>query len=63
MKHDDYKAKIGTLIQEARTNRGFTQTELAEALGTSQSAVNRIEKRQPKRQPRNDRTHQRRAFK
>lgn len=44
MKNHDYKAKIGTLIQEARTNRGFTQTELAAALGTSQSAVNRIEK-------------------
>jgi UDP-N-acetylglucosamine 1-carboxyvinyltransferase len=40
----DYKAKIGTLIQEARTHRGLTQTELAKELGTSQSAVNRIEK-------------------
>ncbi|MEO7904583.1 MAG: UDP-N-acetylglucosamine 1-carboxyvinyltransferase [Candidatus Saccharimonadales bacterium] len=44
MKIDDYKAKIGTLIQEARTNRGMTQAELATALSTSQSAVNRIEK-------------------
>lgn len=44
MTNDDYKAKIGTLIQEARTSRGLTQTELAKALGTSQSAVNRIEK-------------------
>jgi len=42
--NDDYKVKIGTLIQEARAHRGFTQTELAKALGTSQSAVNRIEK-------------------
>jgi len=41
---DDYKVKIGTLIQEARINRGLTQTELAKELGTSQSAVNRIEK-------------------
>lgn len=41
---DDYKVKIGTLIQEARLNRGLTQTELAKELGTSQSAVNRIEK-------------------
>src|SRR5687768_1901301 len=41
---DDYKAKIGTLIQEARSNRGLTQAELARELGTSQSAVNRIEK-------------------
>ena len=44
MKVTDYKAKIGTLIQEARAHRGLTQAELAEALGTSQSAVNRIEK-------------------
>lgn len=44
MKVTDYKTKIGTLIQEARTHRGLTQAELAEALGTSQSAVNRIEK-------------------
>jgi UDP-N-acetylglucosamine 1-carboxyvinyltransferase len=41
---DDYKAKIGNLIQEARLHRGLTQTELAKELGTSQSAVNRIEK-------------------
>lgn len=40
----DYKAKIGTLIQENRQNRGLTQSELARALGTSQSAINRIEK-------------------
>lgn len=44
MKNDDYKAKIGSLIQEARNNRGLTQAELAKELGTSQSAVNRIEK-------------------
>ncbi len=42
--NEDYKIKIGALIQEARINRGLTQTELAKALGTSQSAVNRIEK-------------------
>jgi UDP-N-acetylglucosamine 1-carboxyvinyltransferase len=41
---DDYKVKIGNLIQEARLYRGLTQTELAKELGTSQSAVNRIEK-------------------
>ncbi len=40
----DYKAKIGTLIQESRQHRGYTQAQLAEALGTSQSAINRIEK-------------------
>lgn len=44
MNSDDYKAKIGSLIQEARTGRGLTQTELAKAINTSQSAVNRIEK-------------------
>jgi UDP-N-acetylglucosamine 1-carboxyvinyltransferase len=40
----DYKAKIGSLIQEARQSRGLTQSQLAEALNTSQSAINRIEK-------------------
>lgn len=40
----DYKAKIGTLIQETRQARGLTQAQLAEALNTSQSAINRIEK-------------------
>jgi len=41
---DDYKSKIGKLIQETRQARGLTQTQLAEALNTSQSAINRIEK-------------------
>ena len=41
---DDFKVKIGSLIQEARANRGLTQTQLAKELGTSQSAINRIEK-------------------
>jgi UDP-N-acetylglucosamine 1-carboxyvinyltransferase len=44
MTKDDYKVKIGTLIQENRQAKGFTQAQLAEALGTSQSAINRIEK-------------------
>jgi len=44
MTKDDYKQKIGKLIQETRQFRGLTQTQLAEALGTSQSAINRIEK-------------------
>lgn len=39
----DFKSKIGTLIQETRQNRGLTQAQLADALGTSQSAINRIE--------------------
>lgn len=44
MTDEDYKIKIGALIQEARTHRGLTQAELARELATSQSAVNRIEK-------------------
>lgn len=38
-----YLEKIGNLIQETRGHRGLTQTELAEKVGTSQSAINRIE--------------------
>jgi UDP-N-acetylglucosamine 1-carboxyvinyltransferase len=41
---DDFKVKIGSLIQEARAHRGLTQAQLAGELGTSQSAINRIEK-------------------
>ncbi len=44
MTNDDYKVKIGNLIQETRQSRGMTQSQLAEALNTSQSAINRIEK-------------------
>ncbi len=44
MTNDDYKGKIGKLIQETRQSRGLTQAQLSEALGTSQSAINRIEK-------------------
>lgn len=44
MTNNDYKAKIGKLIQETRQSRGLTQSQLSEALGTSQSAINRIEK-------------------
>jgi UDP-N-acetylglucosamine 1-carboxyvinyltransferase len=44
MTNDDYKVKIGKLIQETRQSRGLTQTQLANALNTSQSAINRIEK-------------------
>lgn len=39
-----YKEKLGQLIHDNRVNRGMTQAELAQALGTSQSAINRIEK-------------------
>ncbi len=44
MNEVDYKQKIGSLIATARKERGLTQTELAKALTTSQSAINRIEK-------------------
>jgi len=36
-------ASVGTLIRDARKQRGLTQQELADVLGTSQSAVHRIE--------------------
>jgi len=36
-------SQVGALIRGARQNRGLTQTQLAEQLGTSQSAVHRIE--------------------
>ena len=39
-----YLKNIGTLIQETRQARGMTQSELATALSTIQSAINRIEK-------------------
>lgn len=39
-----YKEKLGQLIQQNRISRGMTQSELADALGSSQSAINRIEK-------------------
>ena len=41
---DDYLARIGQLIRDARQHRGWTQAELAQTLNTSQSAVNRIER-------------------
>ena len=41
---EDYLSRIGYLIRDARKHRGWTQTDLAEQLGTSQSAVNRIER-------------------
>lgn len=39
-----YKQRIGNIIQETRLSRNMTQTELAKEVGTSQSAINRIEK-------------------
>ncbi|MGZ4452487.1 MAG: helix-turn-helix domain-containing protein [Nocardioides sp.] len=43
---DDYKGRIGNLVRDARKHRGLTQTQLADRLATSQSAINRIEKGQ-----------------
>lgn len=39
-----YKERIGKIIQENRIAKGMTQSELAQQVGTSQSAINRIEK-------------------
>lgn len=39
----EYQQKIGELIARIRNQRGLTQKELADKLGTSQSAINRIE--------------------
>ena len=39
----EYQQKIGELIARVRSQRGLTQKELADKLGTSQSAINRIE--------------------
>lgn len=41
---NDYRTKIGKLISELRVNHGLTQAQLADELGTSQSAINRIER-------------------
>ena len=44
MESPTYLQKIGALIQKNRLDRNMTQAELAEAIGTSQSAINRIER-------------------
>lgn len=41
---DAYLSRIGNLIRDARQHRSLTQAQLAGLLGTSQSAVNRIER-------------------
>lgn len=43
---DTYLERIGSLIRDARRHKGLTQAELARSLGTSQSAVARIEQGQ-----------------
>ncbi|MDQ1664234.1 MAG: UDP-N-acetylglucosamine 1-carboxyvinyltransferase [Actinomycetota bacterium] len=44
--HVDQRARIGQIIRDARVHRDLTQARLAEVLGTSQSAVNRMERGQ-----------------
>lgn len=43
-KQPDYQAIIGEVIERMRTDKGWTQAELAEKIGSSQSAIHRIEK-------------------
>ncbi len=42
----DYRQRVGALIRDARRHKGLTQSELARLLGSSQSAVARIEQGQ-----------------
>lgn len=42
-KQADYMVEIGNIIATARSRQDITQAELAEKIGTSQSAINRIE--------------------
>ncbi len=39
-----YQEMIGRVVERLRTEKGWTQTQLAEAIGSSQSAIHRIEK-------------------
>ena len=41
-----YQAQIGLAVERARLEHGWTQAELAEKVGSSQSAIHRIEKGQ-----------------
>jgi len=43
---EDYLARIGSLIRDARRHQRLSQSDLAELLGTSQSAITRIEQGQ-----------------
>jgi len=44
MSEQKYLIEIGGIIARERTEKGMTQSELAEKIGTSQPAINRIEK-------------------
>lgn len=39
-----YNTKIGRIVERLRIEKGWTQTQLADAIGSSQSAIHRIEK-------------------
>lgn len=39
-----YQETIGRIVERLRTEKGWTQSQLAEAIGSSQSAIHRIEK-------------------
>lgn len=41
-----YQEAIGRVIARLRTEKGWTQTQLAEKIGSSQSAIHRVEKGQ-----------------
>ncbi len=43
-KDPTYQEAIGKLVEKLRTEKGWTQAQLAQAVGTSQSAIHRIEK-------------------
>ena len=43
-KSKTYQQVIGETIEQMRTEKGWTQGELASAVGTSQSAIHRVEK-------------------
>ncbi len=42
-KDKSYQKEIGSVVEHMRTERGWTQTELAQKVGTSQPAIYRIE--------------------